>query len=423
MKKISKQYYFRTLRLLSVLAVACCCFFSSRIATAEAPPAKDQSKKNAPSLRLQEIASGFTHPMQLVQEPGNKGLMYVVEQEGKVIALDLEAKGPGRTLLDISDSTILGTESGLLGFAFHPHYPEVMKGYAHYIGKSREQENRISEFSISQAGVSASGNDERKLIRLSQASTSNFGGHLMFGPDEYLYIGIGDGGGFNDPDNRGQNTMDQFGNILRINVEEQTATQQPYLAPLDNPYVAQGRGHRDLWAPGFRNPRTLSFDSLNHDLWVGDAGEGVEQELDLVDRGGNYGWSVFDGDSCLRMRFECMNQKYLPPVISYEKKDGSGIVAGFAYHGAALADDYEGVFFYADYANGRIWGLRHEGDKVISNTLLLSTGYAISSFGQEVNGELEVADYKTGKIYRLVRAEAPKTPVKPAVKTVRRPAG
>ncbi|MFN8392144.1 MAG: PQQ-dependent sugar dehydrogenase [Bdellovibrionota bacterium] len=390
--------------VLAASVSAACSIAPAAPALAENPP------KAAATIALEEVADGYKRPVQIVVAPGEDGRIYIVEQSGKVVPLKVGSPEERDPIVDLTDAVATVPEGGLLGFAFHPKYPEVSKGYAHYIGKSREVENRISEVVLAD-GAPGGVNEERKLIRLSQGAVVHIGGQIMFGPDNYLYIGIGDGGAHNDPKETGQNFGDQFGNILRIDVEEQTATNQPYLAPVDNPFVSGTRGNRDVWAGGLRDPRTFSFDSKTNNLWVGDTGAGLMQEVDIVKPGGNYGWSVFDGAECLRMRFECMNQKYQPPVVSYLKQDGAGVTVGYVYRGKAMPD-LEGTLIYGDRVSGKIWGLKYEDEKLVSNTLLLATDKDVSAFGQKANGELLLADYKTGKIFRIVSAQPEKAPAK-----------
>ena len=394
---------------LVCISMLCAAVETARAETKPAAAPVAPPSTGLPRLELEQVATGYDKPVQLVTVPDTTGSIYVVEQTGKVVLL--EADIPDRsTLLDITDEAIYGEESGLLGFAFHPQFSSNRRIYAHYIGKARELENRVSEFVASSGATPAS--EERKLLRLADPGAANFGGHILFGPDDFLYVGLGDGGGYNDPQERGQNQNDQYADLLRINVEEETSTQQQYTAPVDNPFVANGLGHRDVWAVGLRNPRTFTFDSLSRTLWLGDAGTGIEQEINIIKTGGNYGWSAFDGSGCLRMKFECMNQKYLAPVTSYQKKDGSGVAVGYVYHGPSLPPEMEGLLFYGDRASGKVWGLKYEGGELKSNTLLMETGKEISCFGQDAKGELLLADYKTGTIFRIVGAAPSKTPAK-----------
>jgi len=368
-----------------------------------AAPASTETSKPAKglsdSLELELFAAGYEKPLQIVTPVEASEPPYVVEQTGAVVSLNPD-KAKRVTILDLKEEVVLTDEAGLLGFAFHPEFAVNHFAYAHYIGKSREKENRISEFHIS-GGVPSGANDERRMIRLLQKNLENLGGQIAFGPDKNLYISIGDGDGQTDSENRGQNQNDQFANILRIGVAEETSTNQPYLAPVDNPYVANGLGHRDVWAVGLRNPRTFTFDPETKNLFVGDAGTGIEQEVDLVRAGGNYGWSVFDGIGCLRMRFECMNQKYSSPIVSYLKTSGTAVSVGFVYDGDAIAS-LKGALLYGDKKSGRLWALKYSGGKLISNDLILETGKEISCFGQTPSGEPLLADYKTGAIYQLV---------------------
>ena len=359
-----------------------------------------QTAIGAPSkLALEPVAAGYEKPVQIVSAPGETGTLYVVEHTGKVRTLNAESSAR-RTVLDLSEAVVLTAESGLLGFAFHPSYQTNRLAYAHYIGKARTNENRISEYTIP-AGGSGDPEGERRLIRLMQKTLTNLGGQIAFGPDNFLYIGLGDGSGENDPQDTGQNANDALASILRIDVQEEASTKQSYLAPVDNPFVVSSLGSRDVWAYGLRNPRTLSFDPLTKNLWSGDAGPGIEQEINLIQKGGNYGWSVFDGVGCLRMKFECMNQKYRSPAASYVKKDGTAVTVGFVQHGSALGAEFDGALFFADQASGNIWALKKAGEPGAAKELVIASGKQISAFGLSEAGEILVADYATGDILKI----------------------
>jgi len=383
----------------------------------------------ADKLSLELVAGGYEKPVQIVSAPGETGTLYVVEQTGKVRTLSDEPAGR-KTVLDLSADVVVTAEAGLLGFAFHPQYQTNRLAYAHYIGKSRTNENRISEYTIP-AGGSGDPASERRMYRLMQKTLSNLGGQIAFGPDNFLYIGFGDGNTENDPQDTGQNANDVFASIVRIDTQEEASTKQAYLAPVDNPFVISSIGNRDVWALGLRNPRTMSFDPVTKNLWVGDGGIGIEQEVDLIQKGGNYGWSVFDGVGCLRMKFECMNQKYRAPAASYIKKDGTAVTVGFVQHGSALGAEFDGALFFADQVTGNIWALKKAGEPGAVKELVIASGKPISTFGLSDAGEILVADYASGEIYRISAplpdleppAEAPggeKQPEKAPAKAPRR---
>ncbi len=355
-------------------------------------------------ISLVSVATGYDKPVQIVSAPGEAGALYVVQQSGEVRTLHADPSAR-RTVLDLSSEVVVTTESGLLGFAFHPEYQSNRLAYAHYVGKSRTNENRVSEFQIP-AGGSADVSSERRMIRLMQKNLSNLGGQIVFGPDNLLYVGFGDGSVENDPLETGQNANDSFGSIIRIDVQEEASTKQAYLAPVDNPFVMNSLGNKDVWALGLRNPRTLSFDTPTKNLWNGDAGIGIEQEINLIQKGGNYGWSVFDGTGCLRMKFECMNQKYRQPAASYLKKEGGSVTVGFVHHGDALGPAYDGAFFFGDQFSGHIWALKKAGDEGAAKELVLQSGKAVSAFGLTEAGEILVADYVSGEVFKIVPASA-----------------
>lgn len=372
--------------------------------------AERASAESGPTYTLTPYAKGYSHPIRFVTAPGAEGPSYVVEQEGKVTPLtpDTKAREP---YLDLSTELIGGTgEGGLLDFAFHPKFAENGLVVVSYTGKSRTPEFRVSEFSASKSGVDT--NTERKLLRTMIQEYTHLGGALAFGPEDRLFIGVGDASGPSDPQDRGQSRGDIFGAILRIGTERPSTGKQEYETPKDNPLIKNELGNHDIWAYGFRDPRTLTFDPVTKTLWAGDAGVGLEQEIDDVKPGGNYGWAVYDGKQCLRMRFECLDKAYASPVVAYGKELGSAIVIGPVYQGDKFPA-LKGMLLYADSRTGKVWGLKREGNAVKENPLLVSSGLSLSAIGVDAKGAIYVADYEKGEILELSSGAAPATAAAP----------
>lgn len=360
-------------------------------------------------VELKVVGAGFDKPVQIILSTEEKPKLYVVEQKGLIVPAANEGK-VGAALINISEQTAYTEgDGGLLGAAFHPKFSENNKILVHYVVLKQQLEQRISEITL----LGSSDNvDERALIRYVHPHAGHYGGHVQFGADGNLYVGIGDGGGDADPDERGQSTNDIFGSILRINPEENQGA--PYLAPIDNPFVGNKSANKDIYAYGFRNPRTFSFDKLTQALWLGDSGSGLSQEINLVRRGGNYGWSVYDGMDCLRMKFECLDKSYLLPVHAYGKKEGNSVTAGFVYRGTKLRS-LIGKFLFSDRSNGKIWALEGKSNPNIKLQLLLESKRMISSFGEDEEGELYAADYQSGEILKITGREPELAPQKPAL--------
>ena len=254
---------------------------------------------------------------------------------------------------------------------------------------------------------------EQVILEVMQPFGNHNGGTLAFGPDGYLYIGLGDGGSGGDPFNHGQNTSTLLGAMLRIDVSGATVN-EPYRVPTDNPFVGVGAGARaEIWAFGLRNPWKFSFDPATGALWAGDVGQSDYEEVDIVERGGNYGWNVMEGLHCYPPGVQACDQTGLePPVLEYTHAEGCSITGGYVYRGSRLPS-LAGAYVYADYCSGRIWGLRHDGTAVTEHRLIADTDLQIPSFGTDERGNLYVLAFD-GHIYRFAAPAPPATPV-PAV--------
>jgi glucose/arabinose dehydrogenase len=350
----------------------------------------------------------FNQPDGIFPDPTKENRLFVMEQRGVIKVFDNTRNVNHSTVfLDISDRLLYGGEQGLLGLAFHPNF--VSNGYF-YVDYVMDNPRRtvIARYSVMESNPNiANKNSEQVVMEINQPFSNHKGGQLAFGSDGYLYIGMGDGGSGGDPFGNGQNRSTLLGKILRIDVDS-SSNGQNYAIPNDNPFVANSLGYREeIYAYGFRNPWRFSFDSVSGQLWVGDVGQDLIEEIDLVVKGRNYGWNIMEGSLCYNPATDCDKTGLELPIWNYSHDVGNAIVGGYVYHGSALPD-LAGAYVYGDYGSGRIWFLRYDGTTAI-NTLMADTGLNIASFGLDQQRELFFTAYD-GKIYRLTSAVIPEIP-------------
>jgi glucose/arabinose dehydrogenase len=295
-----------------------------------------------------------------------------------------------------------GNEEGLLSVAFPPGFGSTVDHFYVYYTRL-DGDNRVSRFSVSVNPDIADPESEETIIDLDHPTNQNHnGGQLFFGPDGDLYIGTGDGGGGGDPAGNAQNPASLLGKLLRIDVE---SGGDPYGIPPDNPFVGVGGYQEEIWALGFRNPWRFSFDRQTGDLYLGDVGQGSWEEIDFqpADSAGgeNYGWDILEGFECFEAA-SCDDAGMTPPVQVYAN-DGQtcAVTGGYPYRGGDFPD-LSGLYIYADYCSGMIWGLQDESGSWV-NQLLLDTDLDITSFGEDEAGELYLTDVSNGAIYRIVQ--------------------
>jgi glucose/arabinose dehydrogenase len=353
-----------------------------------------------PPIALNEVARGLKQPVHLTHAGDGSGRLFVVEQEGNIRIIE-NGKLLATPFLDIRERVSSGGERGLLSVAFHPRYMENGLFYVNYTTRDDGLHTIVSEYRriTPQSADQAS---ERVLLKIKQPFSNHNGGQLAFGPDNYLYIGMGDGGAANDPDNHGQRTETLLGALLRIDIDRRSAA-QPYGIPADNPFRGKPGFREEIWAYGLRNPWRFSFDAGSHWLYLADVGQDDEEEIDVIRKGGNYGWNTMEGNICTPAVSRSCKQAGLElPIYVYPHPEGFSITGGFVYRGSAIAG-LCGVYVYGDYSTQRIWGLRYNGRKVTRQRQLLKTRHAISSFGQDGQFELYVVDHG-GKIMKIVPA-------------------
>ncbi len=365
-----------------------------------------------PKISLTPYQSGFTFPVHITHAGDGSQRMFVVEQSGiiRIIKDNLVLSTP---FLDIHERVLFpgSGERGLLSVAFPPDY--ASKGYFYVYYTRLDGNNQTSRFHLKLGKPDeADPASEQSIILFNHPNYSNHnGGQLAFGPDGYLYIGTGDGGGGGDPQGNAQNPVSLLGKLLRIDVESGV---DPYLVPTTNPYT-QTVGYRgEIWALGLRNPWRYTFDRQTGDLYIGDVGQNTEEEVDFQPAsspgGENYGWNTLEGNLCYNPSTNCVPPaRYAPPVAVYDHgandSIGCAITGGNVYRGATFPL-MVGLYIYGDYCTGKIWGL------IVTNSwqnqLLLDTHLMISTFGEDEAGNLYVADLSSGVIYQVTAtANAP----------------
>lgn len=342
----------------------------------------------------------FTRPVDIQHANDNSNRLFVVEQEGIVSVFKNEASvSSKKTFLDIrSKVEDSGNEEGLLGLAFHSQYKTNGYFYVNYTANNPDR-TVISRFKVSATNPDAADPaSELILLTFNQPYSNHNGGQVSFGPDGYLYIAVGDGGSGGDPRGHGQNLKTLLGSILRIDVNKQENGKK-YAIPSDNPFAGNKSGYKEeIYAYGLRNPWRLSFDPVTKKLWTGDVGQNAYEEIDIIEKGGNYGWNVMEGKHCFEPKNNCSRQGLKLPVWEYPRKEGISVTGGFVYRGPSLPA-LTGKYIYADYGSGKIWSLDASTSSP-RNSLLTESNLNISSFGVDPKNELYICAFD-GKIYML----------------------
>jgi len=349
---------------------------------------------------IEMIATGFSSPVDIACSYDSR--LFIVEQSGVVRVIENGSTLPD-PFLSITSIVRSGGERGLLGFAFDPDYANNGYFFVSYTAQPNG-DSVISRFSVSGNDPNLADPDsELEIIRIPQPQSNHNGGDINFGPDGYLYIGIGDGGGGGDDDNNSQNTALLLGKILRLDVSNATAA-GPYVVPNDNPFVGAGDPLDEIWSIGWRNPWRFSFDRDNGNMWVGDVGQGAREEISFEaagDLGGkNYGWRCYEGNNAFNTTGCDPASSYVFPVYDYASSGSDcSVTGGYVYRGAEYPN-LQGMYIFSDYCSGRFRGVTPDGQGGYSGELLLDSQISPSAFGQGENGDLFVADLG-GDIYKI----------------------
>lgn len=353
---------------------------------------------------LEEVASGFDGPLFVATAPDDAERLFVVEKGGMIQVL-VNGEIASEPFLDIADRVgSEGSEQGLLGLAFAPNHAESGLFYVNYT--DADGNTVVSRFSTGDDPNVADPVSEAVILQQEQPRANHNGGVLGFGPDGYLYIGFGDGGGQGDPDGNGQDLSTWLGKILRIDVDPDSATDgMTYAIPDDNPFVDDGDAAPEVWVYGLRNPWRFTFDRETGDMWVGDVGQNEIEEVTLLgadDGGGqNLGWNITEGTNCYAEP-ECDQTGLIPPTLEYTHEvGGCSVTGGYVYRGEAMPD-LRGVYVFADYCSGLLWGAGQDADSAWVMSEPIDTGLSIASFGEDTAGELYLTDISGGTVYQLV---------------------
>ncbi len=348
---------------------------------------------NPSAYRWAAVATGLFEPTDIQFPDDGSGRMFVVEQPGRIrIVQNGQILSP--PFLDISAEVgSAGSEQGLLGLAFHPGFKDHPYFYVNYTDMNGN--TMIARFQAN--GDQADPASEKALMHINQPFPNHNGGAMLFGPDGYLYIGLGDGGAEGDPLGYGQNTGVRLGKLLRIDVDHG----DPYSIPQGNPF-AQGGGRAEIWAYGLRNPWRVSFDRATGDLYIADVGQDNWEEVDFLPAGSpggtNFGWSYREGKHAYSLAVPPAGLRLVDPVTEYSHADGScAITGGYVYRGAI--PEWQGIYLYGDYCSGMVWGLLRAAGSWQSR-LVYQTQAHITTFGQDPSGEIYLAD-RGGTIYKL----------------------
>ncbi|MBT3323406.1 MAG: glucose dehydrogenase [Anaerolineae bacterium] len=341
------------------------------------------------------IAQGLSQPLDIQNAGDGSNRLFIVERSGKIriIQNNLILDEP---FLDISDKlTDRNSEQGLLGLAFHPHY--VKNGFFFVNYTDRKGNTVIARYKVSGNADQANVTSEAVLLRVEQPYSNHNGGGIAFGPDGYLYIGLGDGGSGDDPHGNGQNLNTHLGKILRLYIDGN----EPYEIPKDNPFL-KGEALPEIWAYGLRNPWRFSFDSLTGDLYIGDVGQDIWEEISFLsansEGGANFGWNYMEGNHIF-LQAPPEGFGVIDPIAEYDHDSGCSITGGVVYRGNELAA-WQGIYLYGDFCSGIIWGLLYaDGDW--KSQEIFYTGSLIASFGEDENGEIYFADYDAELIFKL----------------------
>lgn len=356
-------------------------------------------------VQLRLVLSGLDSPVAVTHAGDSR--LFITLRPGRIVILEGESLLP-QPFLDIRDRVNSnGFEQGLLSVAFHPRYSEngfFFVNYTNLAGNTVIERYQVSAGNANQADLAS----RRTLMVIEQPFNNHNGGQIQFGPDGYLYIGMGDGGGAFDQACRAQKTDTYLGKMLRIDVDQSVSNSPFYGIPADNPFRGPGDPADEVWATGLRNPWRFSFDRQTGDLWIGDVGQAQREEIDFQPAGSaggqNYGWKVMEGtrcsnrDACPASVPACDSPAFTDPVLEYNHETGCSVTGGYVYRGASLPQ-HRGTYFFGDFCTGQIWGAARQGDGFVVRRLAETAG-SFTSFGENQAGELFLVTL-TGRLLRL----------------------
>jgi glucose/arabinose dehydrogenase len=364
-----------------------------------APPPAASLDLDQLELELELVVAGLSSPVGIAHARDGSGRLFILEKAGviRVVSNGTLAVAP---FLDITDRVEAGgSEQGLLGLAFHPDFQANGWFFVNYTGAGGT--TIVSRFQADGQRLTADPDSEESVLTQPQPAANHNGGHLAFGPDGYLYIGLGDGGAAGDQFGNGQNGATWLGAMLRIDVN-----QLPYTTPADNPFVGDPAVVDEIWAFGLRNPWRYAFDRVTNDLYIGDVGQGQYEEVDLQPAGSpggeNYGWPIMEGGHCYPPGTPGCDESGLTlPLVEYDHSQGCSITGGYVYRGP-MNPAVHGLYLFGDYCSGRIWGLVAVPGQEQRVVELRRVDMRLSSFGEDESGELYLVAIDKGELYHVL---------------------
>jgi glucose/arabinose dehydrogenase len=369
----------------------------------DAPTTNRASAPDASQVALVEVATGYNRPLLVTNANDGSNRLFVMEQGGVIYVREGEAQS---IFLDVSELLtwdVAGggyTERGLLGLAFSPNFAENDTFFINYTdtaGATIVARYRVLADNPNMADPASA----EIILKVDQPFPNHNGGHLAFGKDGYLYVGMGDGGAANDPLGAGQNLAMLLGKMLRLDVSGETG----YSIPLNNPFLNTSGALPEIWAYGVRNPWRFTFDRATGDMYMGDVGQNLYEEINFQSAdsagGENYGWNAYEATQVFNRNVTANNP--VMPIAEYQHGNlGCSVTAGYVYRGTLLPD-LDGVYFYSDYCSGVVWAAYRDLNGVWNTDIFLETGFGVSSFGEDEDGELYIVDY-SGRVLKFVSA-------------------
>ncbi len=338
-------------------------------------------------VKAELVVSAAANAVDIVYAGDGAAQIYVVDQAGRVRILRGGALLP-TPFLDIRSLVTFSGEQGLLGLAFHPGYATNGKFYVNYT-RAGDGATVVASYRVSADRDRADPASGIELLTIAQPYANHNGGAVRFGPDGYLYIGMGDGGSGGDPENRAQNPQELLGKMLRIDIDAGT----PYAIPAGNPF-AGGGGRKEIFASGVRNPWRFSFDRGTGDLYIGDVGQGAVEEIDFLPKGqgagANFGWRVVEGDECTNYGgagLPCNSAAFTAPVLTYDHDKGCSVTGGVVYRGRKVPV-LQGRYLYSDYCSGTLWAAARDRNGAWQTEVILQTGHHVGTIGEDGDGEV-----------------------------------
>jgi glucose/arabinose dehydrogenase len=365
---------------------------------------------NQVAVSLELVVTGLQRPVAVRNAGDGSSRLFVVEQPGRIRIVDGKVLRT-QPFLDISARVgDTSSEQGLLGLAFHPDYKSNGRFFVNYTDLGGD--TVVAEFARSDGDPNrADLMSETIIMTIEQPHSNHNGGDIAFGPNGYLWIATGDGGGSGDPAGNGQNRQTLLGKLLRIDVDRGTT----YTIPSDNPFIDDPDARSEIWASGLRNPWRFSFDRETGDLFIGDVGQGSYEEIDFETRqdsgGRNYGWNIFEGSHCYQHDV-CSSDGITLPIAEYDHGSGCSVTGGYVYRGERFPA-LEGMYLFGDYCSGTIWALAPSDTNAWVSAVVGESDTRISSFGEDEDGELYVADLASGTVYLMIGRSSATNPRRP----------